>query len=85
MFIFISNIYAIIFSSLFSYCISFLCIPILNIYLNNYYDLKLEQLFSYNLFKVLLLVLCIMLITSIPTLSAISYIKGSDLLKMQKH
>ena len=73
------------FSSLFSYCISLYFIPILNIYLNNYYDLKLENNFSVIIYlKVLFVGFMVMLITSIPTLSAISYIKGSDLLKNAK-
>ena len=77
--------FLLIISSLFSYILSLLIIPILNSFLINFYNIQLSYHFSlFTYLNVFFAGFVVFVIFSIPTLNAIDSIKGNDLLKNVK-
>ena len=77
--------FLLIISSLFSYILSLFIIPILNSFLNNFYNIQLSYHFSlFTYLNVFFAGFVVFIIFSIPTLNAIDSIKGNDLLKNVK-
>ena len=77
--------FLLIISSLFSYILSLLIIPILNSFLINFYNIQLSYHFSlFTYLNVFFTGFVVFVIFSIPTLNAIDSIKGNDLLKNVK-
>ena len=77
--------FLLIISSLFSYILSLFIIPILNSFLNNFYNIQLSYHFSlFTYLNVFFAGFVVFVIFSIPTLNAIDSIKGNDLLKNVK-
>ena len=65
-----------------SFALSFLFVPVANIYISKGLGLSIQPLFSiFNLFKVFIVGLLVLIIFSIPTINAIDQIKASNLFR----
>ena len=68
--------------TLISYALSFLFVPIANVYISKGLGLSIQPLFSlFNLFKVFSVGLLVLVIFSIPTINAIDQVKASNLFR----
>ena len=68
--------------TLISYALSFLFVPIANVYISKGLGLSIQPLFSvFNLFKVFSVGLLVLIIFSIPTINAIDQVKASNLFR----
>jgi len=68
--------------TLISYALSFLFVPVANVYISKGLGLSIQPLFSvFNLFKVFSVGLLVLIIFSIPTINAIDQVKASNLFR----